>query len=265
MVLRKIDGTDYNTEWAAPSGGSGDVSTDTIWDAKGDLVAGTGANTAIKVTAGANEQVLKAASGQTTGLIWGNAAYGDRVGTPASPETSASAARPTTSLPVLWIMAAGILPTNAIFGDVIVRTGVPFASMWGNGAGDYTSTTSWAQWAGLGLSISAAVDDIIEVMLRVPYLGGATSEIDFKFQAGGSSPVDITDDSGAMLLRHIPGVAVKQTYHFTHQFIVTSGMLTTGITTIIPMVKHVTAALTFYNNVTDPRPFFSVKNLGDIA
>lgn len=50
--------------------GSGDVSTDAIWDAKGDLAAGTGANTAAKLTVGADGKFLKADSTQATGLLW---------------------------------------------------------------------------------------------------------------------------------------------------------------------------------------------------
>lgn len=38
--------------WATPAGGGGAVSTDTIWDAVGDIVVGTGADTAAKVTMG---------------------------------------------------------------------------------------------------------------------------------------------------------------------------------------------------------------------
>lgn len=40
------------------SGGTGDVATDTIWDAKGDLAVGTGANTAAKLAIGTAYQVL---------------------------------------------------------------------------------------------------------------------------------------------------------------------------------------------------------------
>jgi hypothetical protein len=54
---------------AVPVGG-GDVATDPIWDAKGDLAAGTGPNTASKLTVGTDGKYLKAASGEATGLIW---------------------------------------------------------------------------------------------------------------------------------------------------------------------------------------------------
>lgn len=54
----------------AASGGSGSVATDTIWDAKGDLAVGTGADTAAKLAVGANGTVPTADSTQTTGLIY---------------------------------------------------------------------------------------------------------------------------------------------------------------------------------------------------
>lgn len=53
--------------WATTSG---NVSTDSIWDAKGDLAAGTGANTASVLSVGANGKVLVANSAQSTGLEW---------------------------------------------------------------------------------------------------------------------------------------------------------------------------------------------------
>lgn len=49
---------------------AGGVATDTIFDAKGDLAAGTGADTAAKLTVGANDTILMADSAQTTGLKW---------------------------------------------------------------------------------------------------------------------------------------------------------------------------------------------------
>lgn len=46
---------------------SGAVATDAIYDAKGDIPIGTGANTSAKLVAGANGTTLIAASGETTG------------------------------------------------------------------------------------------------------------------------------------------------------------------------------------------------------
>ena len=63
------------------AGGAGDVATDAIWDAKGDLAVGTGPNTAAKLTVGANGKYLKAASGEATGIMWDTpAGSGDVVG-----------------------------------------------------------------------------------------------------------------------------------------------------------------------------------------
>lgn len=50
--------------------GGGDVATDSIWDAKGDLAVGTGADTAAKLTVGTNTHVLTANSAEATGLEW---------------------------------------------------------------------------------------------------------------------------------------------------------------------------------------------------
>jgi len=49
----------------------GSVATDAIWDAKGDLAVGTGANTAAKLTVGTNGMQLYAQSAESTGVKWG--------------------------------------------------------------------------------------------------------------------------------------------------------------------------------------------------
>lgn len=58
-------------------GTSGDVtitnSMATAIDAKGDLIAGTGADTFARLAVGGNGTILEAASGETTGLKWGGA------------------------------------------------------------------------------------------------------------------------------------------------------------------------------------------------
>jgi hypothetical protein len=51
--------------------GSGNVAADAIWDAKGDLAIGTGANTAVRLaSSNTNGQVLTVNTATTTGLEW---------------------------------------------------------------------------------------------------------------------------------------------------------------------------------------------------
>lgn len=66
---------------ALGAGGAGDVATDTIWDAKGDIAGGTGANTAARLAVGTDGQVLTADSGEATGLIWATPGAGTDVAT----------------------------------------------------------------------------------------------------------------------------------------------------------------------------------------
>lgn len=74
--------------FTALSGGSGSVATDTIWDAKGDLAAGTGSDTASKLTVGSNDSILMADSGQSTGLKWAPAATTSELADVASSESA---------------------------------------------------------------------------------------------------------------------------------------------------------------------------------
>lgn len=55
--------------WATVSAAGGGIPA-TLLDAKGDIIAASAADTAARLAAGANDTVLVAASGETTGLKW---------------------------------------------------------------------------------------------------------------------------------------------------------------------------------------------------
>lgn len=72
QVLAKNSNTDLDFKWVADATGI----PATIIDAKGDLIAGTAADTADRLAVGTNGQVLTADSSTATGLKWASAAAG---------------------------------------------------------------------------------------------------------------------------------------------------------------------------------------------
>ena len=72
QVLAKNSNTDMDFKWVADASGI----PATIIDAKGDLIAGTAADTAARLAVGTNGQVLTADSTAATGLAWATASSG---------------------------------------------------------------------------------------------------------------------------------------------------------------------------------------------
>lgn len=67
----------FTALFAALGGGGGDVATDAIWDAAGDLAVGTGANTAARLAIGSNGTVL---TSNGTTATWASPSGGGGVG-----------------------------------------------------------------------------------------------------------------------------------------------------------------------------------------
>jgi hypothetical protein len=109
-IYAKADGLMYSKDDAgvetlmSGGAGGGSVATDAIWDAAGDIVQGTGANTAARLAIGTAGQVLRVNSGATA-TEWGAASTGHVVIT-YGPDFSLSSGDTinTTSLGIAYPM-----------------------------------------------------------------------------------------------------------------------------------------------------------------
>lgn len=199
-------------KWETPTGGTGNVATDPIFDAKGDLPVGTGADTAIKLPVGSNGQMLYADSLEPTGLRWDDAptigsvatdiifnAKGDLVagiGADMSARVSVGIdgqilyADSTQSTGVKWddLPSRPSVATDVVFdakGDLVVGTGANTASKLTVGA------NGQIPYADSGETTGIRWDD--------PPAGGGSVATDIIFDAKGDLPVGTGNNSAAIL------------------------------------------------------------------
>jgi hypothetical protein len=105
QVLAKASNTDLDFVWSADASGI----PATIFDAKGDIIAASAADTASRLAVGANDTVLTADSSTATGLKWATPASGGMTliatATPSAASTFSFTSIPTTTYKHLMIVA----------------------------------------------------------------------------------------------------------------------------------------------------------------
>lgn len=134
-VYAKADGLLYSkddagTETLVSGGASGAVGTDAIWDAKGDLAVGTGANTASRLAVGATAGMgLIVASGEATGLKWTTVGP---VFTAVTRELVYNAATTTSSIAIALSAAIAAVPSTAVLATGYIQVSADVAANGGN-------------------------------------------------------------------------------------------------------------------------------------
>ena len=97
------------------------LAKDPLWDAKGDLVAATGANAAARLAVGTDGQVLMADAAQTSGVKWADLPYSP-LDLPIGVEWTTTSTSPTLVLVnqfgAVITMSAGDWSSHATFGGL---------------------------------------------------------------------------------------------------------------------------------------------------
>jgi hypothetical protein len=120
QVLAKNSNTDLDFVWASDATGI----PATIFDAKGDLIAASAADTAARLAVGANDTVLTADSSTATGLKWATPASGGMTLINTGGTTLTGASVSIQSIPAtyneLWVYLVAARPaTNNAFPAMI--------------------------------------------------------------------------------------------------------------------------------------------------
>ncbi len=209
QVLTADSAQATGTKWATPATPS--IATDPIYDAKGDLPVGTGADASAKVTVGANGTALVADSAQTAGVKWAAPAPA----THASSHQNGGSDEIATATPLANVipkagsdgrLARGFIPTalvgsDAIFdakGDLAVGTGADTSARLAVGVNGQVLTADNTQSTGVSWATpSTAVGTALPGQQYVIYKDAGAYKV-LRRSAGTFVGTSYTDGGAAL-------------------------------------------------------------------
>jgi hypothetical protein len=163
-VIYQSSGSAWGTWLAAPAAPT--VASDAIFDAKGDLIAGSGADASARLPVGTNGQVLTADSAQTLGVKWAtpastSVAHLDDIGDVTAPT-------PADQQVVAWDSGGSAwMPKNAVMqsladakGDLVAASAADTFGRLAAGTDGQILTADSAQTLGIKWAAAALGGDL---------------------------------------------------------------------------------------------------------
>lgn len=173
------------TEWATISGGSGDVATDAIWDAAGDLAVGSGANTAVRLAKGTDGQVLGVVAGS---VAWTTLAGGGdvtKVGTPANNQVGVWTGDGT-------LEGDAALTFDTTTDTLAVAASGKFAFGAVNILNDSAGTTTLSNIDAIDATTEATIEAAIDTLANLTSVQGHTVTLTGAFIRSGAHSLTLT-------------------------------------------------------------------------
>lgn len=209
QVLSKTSNTDMDFTWVAQD--DSNAIQNAIVDAKGDIIAATGADTPARLGVGTNGQVLTADSAEATGLKWATAAAGGLTVITSFTANNTVGTYTVSSIPGTYkqivIVGQGIKSSVTNYREIGLRfngdTGANYSYGYlMNSATTVTGTNFMASSNALTVGFSpvtgAAVTDLGQFALTIPlYAGSNYKSVNSQWSMGDNNPAGIKQCVGS--------------------------------------------------------------------
>ncbi len=248
IIYAKADGSlyqkdDAGTETLLANAASGAVGTDAIWDAAGDLVQGTGANTAAKLTLGTAGQVLTV-NGGATAAAWATPSSGATyyeqptvTNYAAQFQATSTSCAVTVVAPTAGDKLIAVVYATGRGANSITQTNVTWTQRYtGNGNSSYLEVWTGVASASAGTTATAAFTGSNTQYVEIFTVNSAASAF-----TAASAVTTATSASGATAT--VSGAATAGTHY------IVAASATSAVSTSISGVSHMYRPLTAFGGI----------------